>query len=96
MRYCHRITVHSVAKHLDWNQREPTSFISLLDYREYALREARRRASQRQVYDQATGQWRNSVYVRIAVISGTELALQGAFAFSTEDLISERMLDFSG
>jgi hypothetical protein len=96
IRYCHRITVHSIAKHLDWKQREPTSFISLFDDRECAIRESHRRASRRQVYDPATGQYRNRGDVRIAIISGEQLALQDVFIFSTEDLISERMLGLSG
>lgn len=43
MRYCCRIDLRLIERHLDWNQEEPTSFISPFDTRESAFKEARRR-----------------------------------------------------
>jgi hypothetical protein len=94
VRYIHRITVRSIAQHLTWKQCQPTSFISLFDDLKSALREARRRMSQRHVELNGKLQPRGAVFV--AVISAKELADAGVFVFSTQDLKSERMLGLEG
>jgi hypothetical protein len=95
MRYWHRITVEALDKHLDWYQREPTSFISLYRDAQAAFHEARRRKLRPYVYNRETGARRHRGIVQIAVISAVQLPKEGVFFFSTEDLMSDRMLSLS-
>lgn len=94
MRYCCRINLRLIEKHLDWNQEEPTSFISLFDTPESALKEARRRMSHRTV--RRKGKWCRRGPVFVAVISPHSMAEEGVFFFSARDLTSDRMLDGCG
>jgi hypothetical protein len=88
IRYRHRITVPLIAKHLDRYQDEPTSFISLFDSPNNALREAQGRMSHRYVY--RDGQSYDRGFVFVALISARQLADEGVFFFSAQDL--RRML----
>ncbi|KAI9682391.1 MAG: hypothetical protein M1817_000445 [Caeruleum heppii] len=90
--YWHRITAAALGKHLDWTQREPTSFISLFADEEAAQREAQRRVANPMVYDQEDKVWWHRGLVQIAVVSAFELSRRDVFYFSTEDLQSDRML----
>ncbi len=94
LRYWHRITVHSIAQHLDWYQKTPTSFISLYGDPDSALRAVSQRMEKRNI--KLDGRWQNRGPVFIAVISARKLADAGVFVFSTEDLKSEKMLDLQG
>ncbi len=94
VRYWHRITVRSIAQHLDWYQKTPTSFISLYGDSSSALDAARTRVEKRNI--KLDGKWHNRGPVFIAVISARQLADAGVFCFSTEDLKSERMLNLQG
>jgi len=95
MRYWDRITVEALDKHLDWYQREPTSFISLYRDAQAAFHEARRRKFRPYVYNRETGTRRHRGIVQIAVISAVQLPKEGVFFFSTEDLMSDIMLNLS-
>ncbi|KAH6842489.1 hypothetical protein B0I37DRAFT_382039 [Chaetomium sp. MPI-CAGE-AT-0009] len=90
IRYQHRITPRLIAKHLDWYQKEPTSFISLFDDPSDAFHEARRRMDNPEVYLDGESCHRSAVSV--AIISARRLVDAGVFFFSTKDLTSERML----
>ena len=94
VRYWHRITVSSIAQHLDWYQKTPTSFTSLHGEPASALKAARQRMEKRNI--ELDGRWHNRGQVFVAVISARQLADAGVFVFSTEDLKSERMLNQQG
>lgn len=79
------ITYHAMANHLNWNNREPTYFISLYDDLHRAQLEANRRTNQVSVPNQVGR--RNPASVRIAEISVHELERLNVFYFSRNDLI---------
>jgi hypothetical protein len=95
MRYWHRMIVNALAKHLDWYQREPISFISPYEDAQAASYEAQRRVSHPYVYDRKTKERQHRGIVQIAVMSATRLSREGVFFFSTRDLMSDRMLNRS-
>lgn len=82
----HIITYEAMAKHLDWENREPTYFISLFDDLSLALREADRRRNQPRVPREARR--RNPASVHIAQISVHKLDHHDVFYFSRNELIS--------
>lgn len=84
----HLITYVKMGQHLDWQNREPTNFISFYDNPCHALTEARRRMQQRYVPNQGTNTYRSPESVRIAVVSARRLDNSNAFYFSTSDLIA--------
>lgn len=79
------ITDQAMANHLNWNNREPTYFISLYDNLDRAQLEANRRRSQVFVPNQVKR--RDPGSVGIAKVSVYKLEMLKVFYFSREDLL---------
>ena len=84
----HIITYRAMVNHLNWDNREPTYFISLYDDLHRAQLEVNRRRSQVLVPSQM--HQRDPASVRLAEISVRELERLNVFCFSRNDLL--RML----
>ena len=85
----HLITYANIGKHLRWQNREPTIFISLFDNLEAAHSEAQRRVQNPWVSEAAAGRAvrRQPFSVRIAEVSARRLDWANVFYFSTGELI---------
>lgn len=62
----------SVKRHLDWDNREPTSYISIFSSLEAALGECERWLARPWVKDRASGRFVHRGEVRVAAITGLE------------------------
>ncbi|KAI9783587.1 MAG: hypothetical protein M1816_001338 [Peltula sp. TS41687] len=82
-----RFSRSAVLKHLDWSNREPTSYISVYSSPVTALRECRRRLANPDVYDRGLGGWVSRGMVRVTKISGPRtLRRNGVVLMSTAQL----------
>jgi hypothetical protein len=82
----HIISYSAMIKHLDWNNRDPTYFISLYDNAQAAHIEANRRRNQSNVPGQ--DHQRDPGTVRIAEVSIAELHSLNVFYVSRQELLT--------